>query len=122
MEEAYDIRKLAPTNTGLTEEILGKLFEKMWPDLENDIANAPSEDTPARRDTAEMVEETLGVVRNLDRNLQMLLQSQPPSVLVPVGGNSLLAGAAEGSAFAKKLKLALGKPAPQDEDTPPERG
>jgi len=60
----FDIKKFGNI-TGLTDEALGRLFERMWPDLETALTQVPREGAASRRDLRDMVEEALGLLRGL---------------------------------------------------------
>jgi hypothetical protein len=79
----FDIRKLAPSNPTLTDEMLGKMFEMAYPELEQQINRAPSSLRPAQRHTREMTEEILEIVREIQRRIQESGPNLPSTHFVP---------------------------------------
>jgi len=69
------------TQRGLPLEQLDKSFTTWWPQLEEKLNAVPPSTTapPPRRDTQELAEEILGIVRKIDRN-QLLTAPGTPSV------------------------------------------
>jgi hypothetical protein len=62
-----NIKKICQTT--LPDEALNKLFELLWPGLENELAKAPAPAKKPQRDAQEMIEEILGLTREMSKKL-----------------------------------------------------
>ncbi len=62
-------RNLGEKEISLSEGILGEIFSKWWPELEDKLKVIPDPDseTPTERPEIEIMKETLEIVRSLDR-------------------------------------------------------
>lgn len=67
----HDIWKFSKSS-GPSEEGLNRLFDRMWPELEELLGNAPKPTSQKTRDLKEMVEEILLEVRRSSKDLQSL--------------------------------------------------
>jgi len=77
--EKEDTRRLihdikAFSKATLSGDALNKLFDLMWPALEDQLANAPVATKDSRREPREMIEEILGLTREVANNQQQLIK------------------------------------------------
>jgi hypothetical protein len=59
-----EIRKASP-NSGLLEDGLNKLFDRMWPDLEAALRSVPQQSIRLQRNLREMTQEVVELVRQI---------------------------------------------------------